>query len=260
MEGKATAVLGETSSAHPFEVMAAEIDHAALSAGPFSEPPPQFWLPRTTWHAVLRARRMRVFDWMVDAGFRLFNLLPHASSSFLAYAERCALQPKYSVARNLWLSMYEDVEDGGGWLNAIAETEILLVELREPRHFIGRPLGESDAVTLSSGVRLAQMEPETLPLHDSIPQFSIPVPVAAAELSQLRLRFPRRPPVLQDVLFVPGRGDEPEGSLIQLEDVMVAALSAVTDKGLSVADLRDKIGYENLRSLIELGVLSRCDP
>jgi hypothetical protein len=112
MKEKAAAVLGEKSSASAFELMAAEIEHTALSAGPFSEAPPQFWLPRATWHAVLRSRRMRVFDWMVDAGFRLLNLLPYANTSFLAYAERCELQPKYSIARNLWLSMREGVEDG----------------------------------------------------------------------------------------------------------------------------------------------------
>jgi hypothetical protein len=259
MEREATAMLSEKSSASAFELMAVEIERVALSAGPLSELPPQFWLPRATWHAVLRSRRMRVFDWMVDAGFRLLNLLPCANSAFLAYAERCELQSKYSIARNLWLSMREDVEDGAGWLNALAHAEILLVELREPRHFAGLPFGETDAVTLSSGVRLAQVVPETLPLHDSIPQFSLPASVAATELSQLRQRFPTRPPVLQDVLFVPGSGDEPEGRLIQLEDALVAALSATTDKRLSVADLRDKIGCENLASLIKLGALSRCD-
>ena len=247
------------SSPGAIELMAAAIDDAALSAGQFSDPPPLFSLPRSTWHAILRSRRMRVFDWLVDAGFRLLNLLPDATSSFLAFAERSELHHKYSVARNLWQSMRKDLANGDGWLNAIAETEILLVELRESRSFSRMPLSESDVVTLSSGVRFVKLDPRTLGLHDTLPEFSLPSPAAAARLSQLRLQFPDGSPVLQSILAVPGYGDEPEGRLIQLEDTLTAALSTGIDGGLSIARLRDAIGVENFNNLNELGALSRCD-
>jgi hypothetical protein len=246
------------SSSNTIEAVAAAIDRAALSAGPFSAPPPLFPLPRATWQAMLRARRMRVFDWIVDAGFRLLNVLPQANRYFLACAERCDLQNKYSVARNLWPSIRKEIEDGGGWLDAIAQTEILLVELHEPRPFAMPPSAESDAVTLSRGVRLVQIKSETLPLHDSIPEFSLPIAVAAVELSRLRQRFPRRRPLPQNALFVPGCGDEPEGRLIQLEDALISALAEAAGKGLSLAQFRDRIGSENLSSLIQIGALSRC--
>ena len=136
------------------ELMAAAIDRAALSPGPLSEPPPGCPLPRTTWQAILRSRRMRVFDWMIDAGFRLLNLLPQANTCFLALAERCELQNKYSVPRNLWLSLRDNIEDDRGWLNAIAETEILLVEVREPRSFPDLPVSETDTVALLSLIHI----------------------------------------------------------------------------------------------------------
>lgn len=241
------------------ELMAAVIDHAALSAGPLPEPPPGCPLPRTTWHAILRSRRMRVFDWMIDAGFRLLNVLPQASTCFLTLAERCELQHKYSVPRNLWLSLRDDIEDDRGWLNAIAETEILLVEVREPRSFPDLPQGEADIVTLATGVRLTQLEPETLLLHDIIPQHSIPATIAAAQLAQLRERFPQRQPVLQNTLVVPGWGEEPEGKLIQVDQTVASALMAAADGGLSVADIGNRIGTEYLQNLIEIGALAPCD-
>lgn len=241
------------------ELMAAVIDHAALSAGPLPEPPPGCPLPRTTWHAILRSRRMRVFDWMIDAGFRLLNVLPQASTCFLTLAERCELQHKYSVPRNLWLSLRDDIEDDRGWLNAIAETEILLVEVREPRSFPDLPQGEADIVTLATGVRLTQLEPETLLLHDLVPQHSIPATVAAAQMAQLRERFPQRQPVLQNTLVVPGWGEEPEGKLIQVDQTVASALMAAADGGLSVADIGNRIGTEYLQNLIEIGALARCD-
>ena len=241
------------------ELMAAAIDRAALSAGPLSEPPAGCPLPRTTWQAILRSRRMRVFDWMIDAGFRLLNLLPQANTCFLALAERCELQHKYSVPRNLWLSLRDNIEDDRGWLNAIAETEILLVEVREARSFPNLPEGETDIVALAKGVRLTQLEPETLLLHDLIPQHSIPATAAAVQLAQLRQRFPQRQAVLQNILFVPGWGEEPEGKLIQIDCRVASALMVAVDGGLSVADVGERIGSENLQNLVEIGAIARCD-
>ncbi|THD61159.1 MAG: hypothetical protein E7813_21940 [Bradyrhizobium sp.] len=239
------------------EAMAEAIDLAALSAGPFSPPPAQFPLPQATWHAILRSRRLRVFDWVIDAGFRLLNLLPRSNEHFLALAEHSDLQNKYAVARKLWPSTRENLEDFEGWLNAVAETEILLVELREPWPPANSPESVSDIVVPSAGVRLVQIDPSTLDLHHSIPEFSLPARLAAAELSSLRLRFPERSPVSQDALFVPGSGDEPEGFLVQIEGVLVSAVSAMMHQDMTVAQLRDRIGSDVLANLIQMGALSR---
>lgn len=240
------------------EAMAEAIDLAALSAGPFSPPPAQFPLPQATWYAILRSRRLRVFDWVIDAGFRLLNLLPRSNEHFLTFAEHSDLQNKYAVARKLWPSARGNLEDSQGWLNAVAETEILLVELREPWPAANSPEAASDLLAPSTGVRLVRIDPGTLDLHHSIPEFSLPAHMAVAELSSLRRRFPQGPPVLQDTLFVPGSGDEPVGSLIQIEDVLVSAFSAMTHQAITVAQLRDRIGSDLVTNLIEIGALSRC--
>jgi hypothetical protein len=240
------------------ETMAEAIDLAALSAGPFSPPPAQIRLPQSTWYAILRSRRLRVFDWVIDAGFRLLNLLPRSNEHFLAFAEHSDLQNKYAVARKLWRSMHENLEDSTGWLNALAETEVLLVELREPWPAANIPEAPSDVIAPSAGVRLIQIEPCTLDLHHSIPEFSLSAHLAATELSSLRRRFPQRPPLAQDALFVPGRGDEPEGSLIQIESVLASAFTAMLHQTMTVAQLRDRVGSDLVANLIEMGALSRC--
>ena len=240
------------------EYVAAAIDAAALCPGRIGEQPADCGLPRSTWQAVVRARRMRVFEWMIDAGFWLLNLCPDANSHFLALAERYGLEHKYSAARMLWRSLHDEVADHQGWLNAIAETEILLVELREGRPIPKLPVTDRDDVALSQGVRLTQLAPESLALHDTIPQYSIPASKAVEQLAQLRQRFPARPLVLQQVLVVPGCGEEPEGQLIQVEPEVASALAATAHQARSVAQLREQIGAEDLKKLIELGALSRC--
>lgn len=241
------------------EHIAAAIDAAALSPGPIGEKPAECPLPRSTWHTIVRARRMRVFDWMVDAGFRLLNLLPGASSHFLAIAEQFGLRHKYSVPQLLWRSLRGEVADELAWLNAIAETEIVLVEVREARQVPELPIRPSDIVVLSQGVRLTQLAPESLSLHDTIPQYSLPARTAAEALAQLRQRFPTARLLLEDVLVVPGHGEEPEGQLIQLEPKVATALATTRERALSLAQLRDRVGAENLAGLVELGALSRCD-
>jgi hypothetical protein len=239
------------------ELTAAAIDDAALSAG--SRPLPQHVpLPAATWRATLRARRMRVFDWMVDAGFRLLNVLPDSGGRFLAFADQFDLHDKYSVARNLWLSMRTHIEDDSGWLNAIAATEILLVELRQPRPFAEPPVSDSDAVTLPAGVRLVEIEPDTLALHESIPEFSLPAAIAAEELARLRRRFPQRPPAYRDALFVPGCGEEPEGRLVQIEAALAPALSGLVNQKVSLAQLRQRIGPDTVTALVSIGAIARC--
>ena len=240
------------------EAMAEAIDLAALSAGPYSPPPAQFPLPPSTWHAILRSRRLWILDWVIDAGFRLLNLLPRSNECFLAFAEHSGLQNKYAVARRLWPSTRANLEDFTGWLNAIAETEILLVELREPRPPANIPEAMSDVIAPSAGIRLVRIEPGTLDLHHSIPEFSLPDHLAAAELLSLRLRFPQRPPLSQDALFVPGSGDEPEGSLIQIDGAVASAFSTMMHQAMTVAQLRDRIGSDVVADLIQIGALSRC--
>jgi hypothetical protein len=240
------------------EAIAEAIDLAALSAGPFSPPPARFPLPQATWYAILRSRRLRVFDWVVDAGFRLLNVMPRSNEHFLAFAEHSDLHSKYAVARSLWPSIREDIADPSGWLDAVAEIEILLVELREPRPVAQSPEAASDVVTLSAGLRLVRIEPMALDLHHAIPEFSLPAHVAAAELLSLRRRCPQRPPRPQHALFVPGSGDEPEGSLIQIESMLATALAATLHQTMTVAQLRDRIGNEFVATLIQMGALSRC--
>jgi hypothetical protein len=239
------------------QLTAAAIDDAALSAG--SRPLPRHVpLPAATWRATLRARRMRVFDWMVDAGFRLLNVLPDSGGRFVAFADQFDLHDKYSVPRNFWPSMRTHIEDDSGWLNAIAATEILLVELRQPRPFAEPPATDSDAVTLPAGVRLVEIEPDTLALHESIPEFSLPAAIAANELARLRRQCPQRLPAYQHALFVPGCGEEPEGRLVQIEAVLASALSAAAHQKVTLAQLHESIGQDNVTDLLDIGAIARC--
>jgi len=242
------------------EYVAAAIDAAALSPGPIGEQPADCGLPRSTWQVLVRARRMRMFDWMIDAGFRLLNLLPDANHHFLAVAEHYGLAHKYSIAGMLWRSLRHKLADDQGWLNAIAETEILLIELREGRASPKLPVTDWDGAALAPGVRLTQLAPESLALHETIPQYSLPPRQAAEELARLRQRFPAGRIVLQHVLVVPGCGEEPEGRLIQIEAEVASALAATTDQERSVAQLRQQIGAENLKNMIEVGAVTKCQP
>jgi hypothetical protein len=250
-------------SSEAIEAMAAAIDLAALSAGPLSPCPAGLALPRATWHAILRSRRLRVFDWIADAGFRLLNLLPGSSESFLKFAEQHELHHKYSVARKLWPTILQETIDNGledafGWVNAIAQAEILLVELREPVSGRSGPEADCDFVALSAGVRLVKVDPVALDLHLSIPEFSLPAHVAKAELSALHLRFPQRLPQPQEALMVPASQNQLESSLVQIESALACALRTVASQAMTVAQLRDRIGSELLTNLLQIGAFSRC--
>src|ERR1039457_1559245 len=72
--------------------VAEAIDNAALCVGRLSAPPSHFPLPLTTWLVVVRSRRLRVFDWIILAGFRLLNILPLAKERFLAFADAFGLR------------------------------------------------------------------------------------------------------------------------------------------------------------------------
>jgi hypothetical protein len=252
--------------ARSFEViesMAAAIDRAALSAGSLPPRPANVALPPATWHVILRSRRLRVFDWIADAGFRLLHVLPGSSESFLRFAERHDLRNKYSVARRLWPAMLEEtvsngLEDALGWLNAIAQTEILLVELREPAPRVRSPEADSDLVELSAGVRLARVDPFAVDLHFSIPEFSLSPDVAKAELSALRLRLPQRLPQPRDALLVPASESQPESSLVAIDSALACALRTVARRPMTVAQLRERIGSELLTGLVQISALSRC--
>jgi hypothetical protein len=242
------------------ESTAAAIDHAALCVGPIGAPPHSVSLPRATWHALVRSRRTRVFDWMIDGGFRLLNVLPRAGEYFLDFAERQGLQNKYAVAHDFWIFMRDCVDDRDGWLDAIAAAEVALLELREPRPWAAPPERDTDLAAMTAGARLIRLDPEAISLHIAIPNSSLPSALAAAELERLRSQCPRRPPAPQSVLFLPGHGDEPEGRLIQIEDGLASALADTASGGWSVATLRDRIGSDIVTNLIELGALSRCQP
>jgi hypothetical protein len=78
------------------------IEKTALSGTCASNPPHDFPLPKATWFAVIRSRRLRLLDWVIDAGFRLLNVFPSNEQHFLTFAEQFDLHDKYSVARKFW--------------------------------------------------------------------------------------------------------------------------------------------------------------
>lgn len=254
---------GLARSFEVIESMAAAIDGAALSAGSLPPRPAGVALPRATWHVIVRSRRLRVFDWTADAGFRLLNVLPGASESFLKFAEAHDLHNKYSVARRLWRVMLKEtigngLEDALGWLNAIAEAEIFLVELREPAFHTGSPEAETDIVELSAGVRLARVDPVAVDLHLSIPEFSLSPEMAKAELSALRSRLPQRLPQPQEALLVPASDNQPESRLIAIDSALACALRTLASQPMTAAQLRDRIGSELMTGLVQISALSKC--
>jgi hypothetical protein len=257
---------GDDSLARSFaaiESMAAAIDRAALSAGILPHRPPGVALPDTTWQVILRSRRLRVFDWIADSGFRLLHVLTGSSEIFLKFAERHDLHNKYSVARRLWPALIEEMsgsglEDALDWLNAVAQAEILLVELREPASRTGGPESETDWVMLSAGVRLAQVDPVAVDLHLSMPEFSLPADAAKAALSALHSRLPPQPPQPQDVLLVAAADMQAESSLIQIDSALAGVLRRMARQAMPVARLRDQIGSELLAGLLQINALSKC--
>lgn len=245
------------------ESMAAAVDHFALSAGQLSLSPAPFQLPGATWRSILRSRRLRVFDWTVDAGFRLLNLLPNSSELFLSFAEQNELHNKYGVARRFWPIMrqaafQDELSEHNAWLDAIAQTEILLVELHEPHPDVITPEADNDAVALAPGVRLVEIDPAALELHFSIPEFSLPAPSAATQFSALLRNLPAQSPVKQNALFVPPTGAISVGSLVQIDPQLSSALRAMAQQPSTVALLRSQIGNEFLDGLLQLGALSKC--
>ena len=150
-----------------------------------------------------------------------------------------------------------DYSNYGIWLEAIAETEILLVELRSPRTTPIALKANADIVVLANDIRLVRLDPRTIELHSSISSFSVPEQNAIAALSALLLSFPSTPPQPEDILFVPPCDDETEGSLVQISYELRSELSRTRVQQVTLEDFRNNLGEELLSGLLQINALSR---
>ena len=203
------------------ERVARRLDEAALAPGDGGLPPRESGWDDRMWAALVRARRLRVLEWLAASGLSILNVLDASEECFLDVAARVGVADKALAARCLWEAL-ERRRPIDPWIEQVGRVELLLVAARVGARHTRAPTADG-MWTVSPAVVVDEADPRAMGIHERLPQYD----VAEEE----------RPHVLRDALSAAAGAPQPTTLLAapasELEDGAILMLDSVTAGALA---------------------------
>jgi hypothetical protein len=238
-----------------FQQIVAGLDDCALGRGAVAPFLAEAGLPLDVARALVRARRLRVLDWLAQAGLSVVNVLPEAVDELLALADVEGLHDKYAVAGGLWrrLEAVSSRRDPSGWLAEVGRFEVLLIEARRSRGARRAPAAD-EPLALAPEVTVGRADPRVQEVHQRLPAFDVPrdrmdgiVTAAVAPLAGQR-------PEPSWLAAVPGVGDG-EGAVVELTDAVADVIRATAAApGTTLDALLGRLAQDELDTLVAMQI------
>ncbi len=217
------------------------LEHSALRPGPLfqSSPFPDFLSDRS-WTTLVRGRRVRVMDLLIQDGLTLLNILPDATNRFLELGERFELKNRHSFAEQIakdsafWKGLPQ-------WWRSIGIYQVRLLGISRKRT---APVFEGP-VNLSQGVHLFETQAFAPELSSRIPTSFLgerQVATVVAELENALQSLPQN-----SVWFLSIPALDGEGMIAELDEKTAVALQKLPLPLETLVPLLDPETFSSLR-------------
>jgi hypothetical protein len=241
------------TSQDPHSLFLLTLDDKALHQGPLLQscPYPELFSDRS-WATLLRGRRVRVMDLLIQDGLTVLNVLPDAVSRFLQFAQTMGLLNRFETAR----AFIQDAVFWEGlpfWWRSIATFQVEFIAMKKTRQLPSTP-AEEGIVDLAEGISLFETETFAPLAHEQIP-VSFLGDRQVAKIQKRLEDFVNLPSWKREWHVTLPASQGTEGAIAELNRPVAEKLMNLQFVGVSLKQLRQELDGETMTSLLEACVL-----